>query len=394
LVTASTAVRNVEMYDTRTATMGARLPAGVVSADRHVLYAVTTGDTNVLRSFDMRSGAAIDIAGTPVGFDLPRLGVAERPTGLSPNGRHLVLVGQGSGGDVQPTVSRFLLYDTSSLGAAPVRVSLAGFFEYDAISNDGRNLYLLEHIRSGVDAPPGYHVRRYDLAAHRLDPAVLVDKRTGESELSGTALDSTVSADGAWQYTVYALGDGHPMIHALNLDAQASFCIDLPAAPVNQEMDLLWGVVASHDGRFVYALNAGNGAVLRMPVSQPWEASRGVFTVPAPVGTQAWHPWEPLTVEAKRIAFGAVVISRDDRTLYGLGDHGIFAVDAAALTSTGSRLLPTQPLSSLVLSGDGRQLYATSEDADYPLLQVNPANGRWAVISKAGRPISVLLALP
>src|SRR4029077_12668194 len=102
---------------TRTATLGARLPAGVVSADGHVLYSVTTGDTTVLRSFDISTGAAIDTAGAPAGFDLPRLGVAERPTGLSANGRHLVLVGQGSGGDVQPTVSRFLLYDTSSLSA-------------------------------------------------------------------------------------------------------------------------------------------------------------------------------------------------------------------------------------------------------------------------------------
>lgn len=389
-----TSLSQVAMLDVKTGKRADPLPDGAVSADWSRMYAVTgAGTTTVLRSFDPRTGTAIASTPTQPGFTLPALGLAKRPKGLSPSGRRLVLSGQPTSTDRALTTSRFLVYDLSSLTQPPQQVSLAGDFAYDGISNDGRNLYLLENLNVATEGG-AYHVRRFDLPSNRLDPAVLVDKRTGEKQLTGDATDSATSRDGAWQYTVYAFGASSPFIHALNLDDASSYCIDLPKAPLDQAMDLLWGLAASHDGRFVYALNAGNGAVVKMPPSTPWEAQLGSFTVPAPISTEAWSPMTVVTVDAKRIAYGAASISLDDRTLYGLGDLGIFAVDTSTLVLTGHKLLPTQPLTSLVLSADGRTLYATSLDSVTPLLQVSTSDGTWAAISSAGRPLSVLLATP
>jgi hypothetical protein len=380
------------LYDTRRRTTLRRLPAGVVRDDWQHLYALSTaGVPPRLQAYDMTTGTTLISVPTESGFALPTLGPGERPDGLSPNGRWLTLAATPAAGGSPANVSRFLVYDTAQLEVAPRSVNLRGDFTYDGVSNDGRNLFLLETTSPSGDNAV-YHVRRYDLVHGALDPNVIADKRTGETSLSGDAVDRTTSADGSWQYTVYAFGEGAPMVHALNLSDAVAFCVDLPKAPLDQSMDLLWGLARSHDGRYVLALNAGNGAVVRMTAEQPWEERQATFTVPAPATSESWIPGATLTAEAKRIVYGAAVISADDRTLYGLGDLGVFAVDTATLKPAGPPLIRTQPLTSLVMSEDGRELYATSLDSVTPLLQVSPQSGRWAPVDIARHPLSVVRA--
>jgi DNA-binding beta-propeller fold protein YncE len=188
---------------------------------------------------------------------------------------------------------------------------------------------------------------------------------------------------------VYAFGAASPFVHVLNLDDATSFCIDLPNAPRDQSLDLLWGLAPSHDGRFVYAVNAANGAVVEMPVDAAYQTRYGLLPVPTPASAAVWTPWSAVTAEAKRIAYGAAAISPDDRTLYSLDELGISVIDTAAL-SVRRTLVTTKPVTSLALSPDGRQLYAATADSTTPLLQINAQDGRWTTIAGSSQPLGVL----
>jgi DNA-binding beta-propeller fold protein YncE len=175
----------------------------------------------------------------------------------------------------------------------------------------------------------------------------------------------------------------------LNLNDATSFCIDLPKAPRDQALDLLWGLAATHDGRFVYAVNAANGALVEMPVDAAYHTRNGSLAVPTPAAAALWTPWGSITAEAKRIAYGAAAISPDDRTLYSLSELGISVIDTATLSARRS-LVPTTPVISLTLSPDGRRLYAATADTTTPLLQIDTQDGRWTSIGGSNQPLDVL----
>lgn len=382
---------SIVILDTTRGQPTTTLPTGVISRDWTRLY--TVGQTvagPALTAIDMATGTRLVTTTVQPGFALPALGPSQRPIGLSPDGHFLVLVGGLAAGDAVATKSSFLVYDTAALKHAPLRVDLAGSFSFDGISDDGHNLFLLQDVgQQTTDA--GYHVRRYDLVSRTLDPQVIADKRTGERTMSGTPTDRVTSQDGAWQFTVYAFGATSPFVHVLNLNDATSFCIDLPKAPRDQTLDLLWGLAASHDGRFVYAVNAANGAVVEMPVDAAFQTRSGTLPVPTPASAAAaaWTPWTPITAEAKRVVYGAAALSPDDRTLYSIGNLGVTAIDTATLTVRRS-LLSTMPLISLTLSPDGRWLYAATADTTGPLLQIDTQNGSWTSIAGSVQPLDVL----
>jgi len=380
---------SIVVLDTTRRQPSATLPTGVITRDWTRLY--TVGQTiagPALTVIDTATSTRLDTTTVPPGFDLPAFGPSQRPTGLSPSGGFLVLAGGTSASNAQATKSSFLVYDTAAISRAPIRVDLAGSFSFDGISSDGHNLFLLEDLGQPT-AGAGYHVRRYDLVAHALDPRVIADKRTGERIMSGAPTDSVTSHDGAWQFTVYAFGASSPFVHVVNLNDSTSFCIDLPRAPSDQALDLLWGLAASHDGRFVYAVNAANGAAIEMPVDSAYQTRSGSLLVTTPVAAAAWAPWSPITALAKRIAYGAAVISPDDRTLYSIGDLGVSAIDTRTLTVRRS-LVPAMHLISLTISPDGRWLYAATADSTAPLLQIDTQSGRWTSIAGSTQPLEVL----
>ncbi len=105
------------------------------------------------------------------------------------------------------------------------RVTLAGDFSFDALSPDGRLLYLVEYV-SPRD-PTKYLVRLYDLGAKRLLPEPIIDPREVGDVMRGTPLTRASSPDGRWAYTLYDGAGGHPFIHALDTVARTARCIDL-----------------------------------------------------------------------------------------------------------------------------------------------------------------------
>jgi hypothetical protein len=103
------------------------------------------------------------------------------------------------------------------------KVTLKRGFTIDAISPEGRWLYLIQH-KNGQQ----YAVRRLDLRTGILRPGALVEK--GEQEqMAGTPAGAIQSWDGNWQFTLY-INAAHKtaFVHALSLNQSYTVCIDLP----------------------------------------------------------------------------------------------------------------------------------------------------------------------
>lgn len=123
--------------------------------------------------------------------------------------------------DSSPT-RRFAILDGAL--RRPARfVALAPRFTVDALSRDGRHLYLTE-TGTGGD-PLAYAVRVLDTRTGVLDPQPVVVK--GGEQMAGEPIARADHPGGAWSYTLYA-GPRHPFVHALNTQQRYSLCIDLP----------------------------------------------------------------------------------------------------------------------------------------------------------------------
>ena len=142
-------------------------------------------------------------------------------TGLSFDESTLVLAAM----EPNATRTRLLVLDARTLRPR-TPVVLPGYFTVDAVSPDGRWMYLV-HYRSV--ARNDYEVRAYDLARGRMLPKPIVDPREPDEKMQGLPITRTVSADGRWAYTLYAggTGDGEPFIHALDTVGRTAACIDL-----------------------------------------------------------------------------------------------------------------------------------------------------------------------
>jgi hypothetical protein len=150
--------------------------------------------------------------------------------GLSADGRTLVVI--------QPRTSfprrttRFVVLGARRL-AVRDRVRLPGDYSFDAISPDGRTMYLV-HYQSRTD-PTRYEVRGFDLRRGRLEPGPIVDPREPDEQMHGLPVTRAMSGDGRWAYTLYD-GSEHPFIHALDTAGGTARCIDLDALAGNADL--------------------------------------------------------------------------------------------------------------------------------------------------------------
>lgn len=195
--------------------------ASLDGADRYL--AVTLGGKTAVLAQRAASGAVtsrLELAGR---FGIPLVAYDSTGGGLSGDGRTLVLVRPRAGFPRRSTTFAVL----STHGRLRLRrvVRLRGDFSFDALSRDGRSLFLVNYV-SPRD-PTKYRVRVYDLARRRLDPKPIVDPREAPDEMNGFALSRATSADGRWAYTLYQGTDGKPFIHALDTRDRKAVCIDL-----------------------------------------------------------------------------------------------------------------------------------------------------------------------
>jgi hypothetical protein len=201
------------------------LAPAVVSTNGHVAYSASrSASSTIVRARTLGNSAHVL---TTVTFDgrwgIPAVTSTGRAGGLSPDGRLLVLSEPPSYNGLR-TESKFLLLSTRALKLRHA-ITLRGEFGFDALSADGRTLYVIQH-QSAEDLV-SYVVRGYDLTTNRLIKGAIVAK--GESStMRGYPVSRAVGSAGTWVYTLYHRENGKPFIHSLNTDQRYAICIDLP----------------------------------------------------------------------------------------------------------------------------------------------------------------------
>jgi hypothetical protein len=158
------------------------------------------------------------------GFGVPGVTFNGSTTGLSADGRTLVLADLTSG--FASTRTNLVVLNTIPELHVRARIALPGFYSVDAISPTGYWLYLT-HYRSPSNVTD-YEIRAYDVMHGGLLPTPIADPRHPREKMTGTPVARIMSADGRWAYTLYQAFSGAPFVHALDTAGRTAFCIDLP----------------------------------------------------------------------------------------------------------------------------------------------------------------------
>jgi hypothetical protein len=340
----------LSVIDTRSHGVERQLPLGTMSLDWKHLYSISN---RTLSDMDPQTGATLHSSRLPGTYLLPFATLNGLPGGLSQNGRWLVLQNFNDIPTGPPTETHLLFVDTT-FAKAPVPIELHGFFEFDAVSNDGMRIYLIEYVSSSV-----YRVRFYDRAAGRLDPYVVVDKSEGGEAMTGVRLSGVASPDGRWLFSVYAREHDSPFVHALDLNSSVAFCLDLPGSGyATSDAAMRWSLALSADGTHLYAANGLLGQVTEIlnfpdgvptlrrttPISQAAASAGGLIQ----------------DVEAKELGISGAVLTPDGKTLVVTGATGVLWVETATMQS-GRHELDDWRVASLALSPDGKMLYAVAD---------------------------------
>jgi hypothetical protein len=198
----------------------AGVPGTAAGAPRYV--SLPAGRDTVVAAVSQNGGQVLRSRLLDGRFTIPAVAYDGSPGGLSADGRTLVLI--------NPRV-RFPRRTTTLavLGTQGLRardgIALKGDFSFDAISPDGRWLYLVQYL-SERD-PAAYLVRLYDLRRGRLLREPIIDPREVGDVMRGMPITRAASPDGRFAYTLYDGAGGHPFIHALDTVERTARCIDL-----------------------------------------------------------------------------------------------------------------------------------------------------------------------
>ena len=371
--------QNLSVIDSRSHSVERSLPLGAPSPSWTHLYTVT-GDT--LADVDPRTGATLHTLALRGSYQLPPATMSGVPGGLSQDGRWLVLESFDTTSTI-PSATHLLLIDTS-YARAPQRVDLKGFFNFDAVSNDGQRIFVIQYVSTTE-----YFVRRFDLPAGQLDPNVIFDKSDGSTAMGGLRLSEVPSSDGQWLYSVYVRQDRSAFIHALALDDTGiAFCIDLPgsgyAANVNE---FHWSLALSADGSHLYAANGATGIIADVNLNR--NAPPSVSRTAHIAGGSASSGSFAQDVQAKEVGAGGAALSPDGKTLVIAGETGVVWVDTASL-KVRDRQLTSWRMWSVAISPDGANLYAVNDAGMIAEVPMNGARGPTIFGGAAGQPLALL----
>jgi hypothetical protein len=155
-------------------------------------------------------------------WSVPAVTVLGDAGGLSADGNTLVLM-KPVYRPRQAERTRMLVVETRRFQTER-RLNLEGTFSFDAISPNGRHLYLVQY--ADPRDPLDYRVRSYDLARGRFEPGSIVDPDEPDEKMTGQPVSRQTSPDGRWAYTLYGGGE-ETFIHALDTRAGIAQCVDL-----------------------------------------------------------------------------------------------------------------------------------------------------------------------
>jgi hypothetical protein len=248
-------------------------------ADHYVAVSTSTGDTTLLSL--AKDGSVWSWGQLAGSFGIPMV-TYQDPGGLSRDGRTLFLQSMTYGG---ASNTSFDVVDTRSLAVKDYLV-LKGSFAFDALSPNGKRLYLTQHL--DASNPSRYVVRAYDLAHHTLLPGRIADRTQRSWVMQGDAMARTVSLGGRWVYTLYANPGGYPFIHALDTVRGVAHCVGLPWRSLADQSGLGNIVLTLHGSRLAVHWRSG----------RPWlnVDTRTWRVTPAVRGGFPWLWLTPLAV--------------------------------------------------------------------------------------------------
>ena len=273
-------------YDVRSGRVRFTLPAGVASADgRRYVAATRRPNGTTLRNYDAHTGRYLGARPIAGGWNL---------AAVSGNGRWIALVRPA------PGATRIRLVGVAR--GQSRSFTLRGWFDVDAVANDGRRVFLIQYVNAG------YLIRLYDLGRRQLAARVLTEDG---KPMAGTAWGAVASPDGRRLMTLYLRGEQTAEVHTLDLVRGTAVCIDLPrgtAAALRA-----YTLALARDGRTLYAANPALGVVA---------------TVDPPslrvVRVARFRPRAVVDPGAR-----AAAVSHDGRTVYFAAGRRVYAYDAA-----------------------------------------------------------------
>jgi len=376
----------IAVRDSSSGALERHLPLGTPAPDWSRYYTVSSlAGSARLTALDPASGRTIVQIAIPTDFALPSFGYPGPTAGLSPDGQWLALTDNGRA-TTGKLVSSFLV-GPSSLSGSFKTVHVAGDFAFDALSDSGQSLYLIQRMGD----PNHYQVRMLDVASGTLVEQPVVDKREASEPMNGIRGDSVADSQGQYVFTVYAREAG-PFIHALPLDQPFAWCIDLPATSAsNLEEQFHWSLALTRSGSMLYAVNSASGRIAAISTSSlPSVGRTAQLALNSSPGLLAGLVSE---ADAKGAKIGGAALSADGGTLFALGNTGIVAIDTASLKIR-MRILEGESVDSIRLSTDGQWLYAAGA-ATSKVWQVNPSTGAVSgEIAGTTNPWALLWAAP
>lgn len=372
---------SIAVIDSRSHAQERSLPLGVISADASHLYSISTATaTSMLVDTDPATRVTLRTLPLARKFQLPPATVSGVPGGLSKNGRWLVLQALDQNGTV-PDATHLLVVDTS-FSTTAMSIDLTGDFQFDAVTNDGTKVYLIEYV-SGSE----YRVRDFDVRALRLDPNVVVDKSDSSEPMQGIRLSGVASPDGQWLYSVYAREKTGAFIHALNLDNAIAFCIDLPGSGYAANYsDLQWSLGLSADGKQLYAANGMLGIVAQVDTGAYPTLIRTAH-VPTSGTASSFFAQD---VMAKELGPDGAVLSPDGRTLVMAGSTGLVWVDTSSLRVRTRALADGNPVLSVAASSDGTSVYALISSGMIAELRMSDGRLSASFGGSGGQPLALI----
>jgi hypothetical protein len=273
-----------------------------------VVLAVRRSDGLFLRSAHIRGR-----------WSVPAVTLSDATTGLSADGRVLVLARPTT--TFPPRTTPLVVLDARHLRVQR-RITLHGFFTVDAISPDGRWLYLIQYGRDVLD----YRVRALDTRTGRLAVRDVVDPRKPGEQMGGLPMTRTVSSDGRWAYTLYGGGE-ETFIHALDTVGRTAACIDLDMlAPGNDMSEVRLalsgdgGQIRVRDGTDLVATVDARTFKVSEPVAArpaPPAPPRHSAAPPADTGGLLWPALVLIGGVAALSAAATIVVRRRGRTSAG-----------------------------------------------------------------------------
>jgi len=341
----------MSVVDATTDSLVAALPVGTLLPDRSRYWTVDPGDRTTVRGIDPATGvdqASFVLDGQ---WSVPA-SYGPAPSGLSANGKWMVLVAPPHATGTL-MVNRFAVVDLANKRLDRV-VTANGDVGFDAVSDDGRNLYLVEHL---VPAPH-YAVRVASFNGAGLQDGVLGQIKTAEPEVMNGLYHASVAVGADWFLSLYSNPGRGPFIHALNTTQLYAQCIlNMPDVPV--ALRPAWSMLLDPKHSRLYAVNGAGGVVSEVDTSA-LTVLRSNIELAATAATLTTAPLHP------------AALSPDGTRIYAAAEHGVIVIYTGDL-SVRTRYLTDRLVDSVAVSDDGQRLYVASGGT---ITKVEAATGR------------------